>query len=406
MWGHHQHSQTKDSIQHSIEGLGMKSKIESIVCHIKKSTISCCCCQWAGGAVTQESRANCIPRNQPCLSTADSDITLSWPHRIKWKSHCAKPSIPLQNSSWIAVSISAARWTGSRVLISQVPPKNWLINAIWSYKCKQHPDGTLLKHKAHICANGSQQQYGIDNWDTFAPTVAWITVCLILCLSPSLLNLHGHQIIYTQAFLQADLNDPVFMWIPKGWELTDTVCNIIPNMAIKLKKNLYGTKATAHNWYLKLKASLEAHDFKVSAIDPCLFMQNNGLIVLYTDDCLCFSQDPNMLFEQLIAELHHDGFLLKDEGDFSDFLGIHIKWNPTAKQIVMTQTGLIDHSILIPMAQNVRKLGTTVLSFAKWVFLLRWHILTLLLCFINVLNGVMVYACFTKRQSNTLDNTC
>lgn len=48
------------------------------------------------------------------------------------------------------------------------------------------------------------------------------------------------------------------------------------------------------------------------------------------------------MFEQLIAELCQDGFLLKDKGDISNFLGIRIEWNPTTKQIVMTQTGLID----------------------------------------------------------------
>lgn len=128
-----------------------------------------------------------------------------------------------------------------------------------------------MNHKARICTDGSQQQYGIDYWDTFAPTVTWSTARLVLCLS-SLLNLHGCQINYTQAFPQVDLNDPVFMRIPEGWQLTDTVGNIIPNMAINLKKNLYGTKAAARNWYLKLKAGLKACGFKVSAIN-CVYVK-------------------------------------------------------------------------------------------------------------------------------------
>ena len=226
------------------------------------------------------------------------------------------------------------------VHISDVPRQNRLLNAIWSYRRKKRPDGTLVKHKARICADGSQQQYGIDYFETFAPTVAWSTVRLVLCLS-NLLNLHGRQIDYVQAFPQADLNEPVYMRIPEGWEITDDDGNLLPDMAIKLKKNLYGTKNASRNWFLKLKAGLEARGFKASAIDPCLFMRDDCLIVLYTDDCLCFSPDPNM-FTQLIADLRSDGFLLTDEGDIEDFLGVRITRNADTKQIMMTQTGLID----------------------------------------------------------------
>jgi hypothetical protein len=38
--------------------------------------------------------------------------------------------------------------------------------AIWSFKSKQFPDGTLNKHKAQLCAHGGQQTWGQDYWDT------------------------------------------------------------------------------------------------------------------------------------------------------------------------------------------------------------------------------------------------
>lgn len=71
--------------------------------------------------------------------------------------------------------------------MSQLPSGARLLNAIWSYRRKRHPDGVLLKHKSCICVDGSQQHYGIDYWDTYAPVVHWSTVhmVLVLCLSPS-----------------------------------------------------------------------------------------------------------------------------------------------------------------------------------------------------------------------------
>jgi hypothetical protein len=35
------------------------------------------------------------------------------------------------------------------------------ISAVWSFKRKRLPDGTLVKHKARLCANGSQQVHGV-----------------------------------------------------------------------------------------------------------------------------------------------------------------------------------------------------------------------------------------------------
>ena len=38
-----------------------------------------------------------------------------------------------------------------------LPVGTKMIMAIWSFKRKQFPDGTLNKHKAQLCAHGGQQ---------------------------------------------------------------------------------------------------------------------------------------------------------------------------------------------------------------------------------------------------------
>ncbi len=131
VWGHHCQSQTMDSIQCAIEGLGTKAPVVGLWRNQssavrKKSCINCCCCQWVGGAVTRESWASWIPRSQPCLSTVDKDIMLSHPSRIKWKSCLTKPSVPLRNSSWIVTLISAARCIGRPCsLMAWLMPFQW-----------------------------------------------------------------------------------------------------------------------------------------------------------------------------------------------------------------------------------------------------------------------------------------
>ncbi len=66
---------------------------------------------------------------------------------------------------------------------STVPRTAKPIQAIWSFKHKQRPDGTLVKHKARLCAHGRMQQWGTNYWETYSPVVNMVTVHLILLLS-------------------------------------------------------------------------------------------------------------------------------------------------------------------------------------------------------------------------------
>ena len=242
------------------------------------------------------------------------------------------------------------------VPLNTIPKGHRLLNAIWSYRRKRRPDGSLLKYKARLCADGSMQTHGVDYFDTYAPVVQFSTVRLVLCLA-AILGLHGRQIDYVQAFTQAELHEDIFMRLPEGWAITDDEGNVQQNMCLKLLKNLYGTKNAARNWYKKLNGALRKLGFTPSKIDPCLYMRNDSLIVLYTDDCLIFTKDEKVR-KSLLSSLSEE-FILEDEGDIENFLGIHIERDPKNGTIIMTQTGLID-SIL-------DDLGLTSQSTKKYV---------------------------------------
>jgi len=113
----------------------------------------------------------------------------------------------------------------------------------------------LIKHKARMCVNGKQQELGRDYWETYAPVASWASIRLMLILS-SILNLRTCQIDYTQAFPQAKLEDPVFIHIPQGWHIKDGNLQQHPDPRfndtqhfLRLKRNLYGIKQAAHNWF-------------------------------------------------------------------------------------------------------------------------------------------------------------
>ena len=63
------------------------------------------------------------------------------------------------------------------------PPDVKAILAIWDFKQKRFPYGRINKHKARICAHGGMQKYGVNYWETYSPTVNWISVRFLMILS-------------------------------------------------------------------------------------------------------------------------------------------------------------------------------------------------------------------------------
>ncbi len=56
-------------------------------------------------------------------------------------------------------------------------------------------------------------------------------------------------------------------------------------------------------------------------------------MVIYTDDCLIFAKEDSTI-DQLIGELYKT-YLLEDQGNIQDYLGIRITSDPNNKAITM-----------------------------------------------------------------------
>jgi hypothetical protein len=212
--------------------------------------------------------------------------------------------------------------------IANLPPHARLLNAIWSYKRKRLPTGVLSKYTSRLCTDGSQQRPGIDYTNTYAPVVAWSTVRMVLALA-SMLCLHSRQVDFTQAFTQSPIDTDVYMRIPQGWFVSGDHLEQHPNPKhrdtehfIKLAKTLYGIKQAARQWYNHLKEGLLSMGFQVSDIDPCFFLRDDCLILLYVDDCLLFSQTEDTSTD-LISTLSST-YNIGEQGSVQDFLGLCI----------------------------------------------------------------------------------
>ncbi len=122
-----------------------------------------------------------------------------------------------------------------------MPPGTKPIQAVWSFKMKRFPDGSLSKHEAHLCSHCGMQQCGINYWETYAPIVNWINVRFLLILS-DVLHLDSHMIDFVLAFPQAGLDVPVYMCLPSGMVIKGLPDGHSKLYILKLRKSLYTLK--------------------------------------------------------------------------------------------------------------------------------------------------------------------
>ncbi len=88
---------------------------------------------------------------------------------------------------------------------------------------------------------------------------------------------------------------------------------------------------------------LLAEGFVQSKTDCCLFLRKDCIIVVYVNDCLIFALSDSTI-DSLIKVLSSK-FLLQDEGDVSEFLGVQVTKDKVSKTIKLTQPGLIEQVI-------------------------------------------------------------
>ena len=126
--------------------------------------------------------------------------------------------------------------------------------------------------------------------------MSWTTVRLLLILSVQL-SLETKQVDNTSAFVHAEIDKPpnfdtmskeeqertgVYVEMPRGF--------LQKGKVLKLKKSLYGLKQSPRNFFHHLKSKLERVGFKqANDIDPCLFISDKVICLVYVDDILLFA---------------------------------------------------------------------------------------------------------------------
>ena len=130
--------------------------------------------------------------------------------------------------------------------------------------------------KARLVAQGFSQKYGVDFQDTFSPTIKYECVRILIAISASL-GLDVTQMDVSTAFLNANLEETVFMKIPPGMEI---IGDDSDDLVLRLRRALYGLKQSPRAWNRELDTFLKSQGFLQSTAEPCIYIKrsNDGFV--------------------------------------------------------------------------------------------------------------------------------
>jgi hypothetical protein len=208
-----------------------------------------------------------------------------------------------------------------------------VVNNMWIHKVKSDTVGNAPRFKARFVAKGCSQRAGLDfTTETFSPVIPMSNLRLFFAIV-AYRDLELCQLDIDIAFLYAPIKEGVYIRQPLGFaDGTSKVCH--------LKRCLYGLKQSPREFNMLLRAWLVDHGWQQCISDPCIYIFHAGhvfaMIALYVDDLPAGCNDATWLTSfkaQLCAR-----FKIKDMGDLSQLLGMHITRDRSARAISLDQS--------------------------------------------------------------------
>lgn len=258
----------------------------------------------------------------------DGDIEVSVPIP---KSYRAAINDPIYGQKWrVAIEEELKALGVNGTWREEIPPKGVnLVSTKWVFTVKVKADGTLDRFKARLVARGFSQIYGIDYFETFAPTVRMDTLRTFIAVAAKKDWELTHMDI-KNAFTESHLKEQIYLAPPQG-------VNVKDGYALRVLRSLYGLKQSARDWNHLCRDYLLTVGFKQSLADPCLFTHQERQIrlLVYVDDILCATEkikDSDWVHSRLSQR-----FTTKNLGQATKLLGIRITRNRKTKEIFLDQ---------------------------------------------------------------------
>ena len=158
---------------------------------------------------------------------------------------------------------------------SKVPKGTRVLDMVCAMRCKRCINTCkVYKWKARLNVHGSQQQRGINYWETYAPVITWQTIHFFFVLA-IIRGWRSRQIDFMLAYTQAPAEALLYMKFPQGYDTKYLPERVTKGSHIlKLLCNIYGNKAADRVWNKYLDKGLQENQAKWTVI---LLIYLNGI---------------------------------------------------------------------------------------------------------------------------------
>jgi Reverse transcriptase (RNA-dependent DNA polymerase) len=189
-----------------------------------------------------------------------------------------------------------------------------VIPLTWVFTYKLDTDGYLTKFKARICVRGDFQPR--SNKDTYAATLA-ARIFRTLMAMVATCDLETHHLDAVNAFVNSQLDETAFCKFPDGFEQ--------PNSCLLLLRALYGLHCSPLLWLQELATTLKELGLKEVAGEPCLFINDDGVLVFfYVDDIVLLCRSGALPQLHKLRRALMQRYEMRDLGKLSWFFGIRV----------------------------------------------------------------------------------
>jgi hypothetical protein len=152
-----------------------------------------------------------------------------------------------------------------------------VFGCMWVFIYKTDKHGILQKCKARLVVCGNQQKPGDlpTRATTLAATAFRTLMAIVAKFDPETLQVNA-----VNAFVNADLDELVYMRIPPEFPLK--------NQVLRLNKALYGLRRSPLLWQKELLKALKLMGFKPISQEPCIIIKREMVVFYFVDDIVFY----------------------------------------------------------------------------------------------------------------------
>ncbi|KAL2114802.1 hypothetical protein VTJ04DRAFT_2111 [Mycothermus thermophilus] len=204
----------------------------------------------------------------------------------------------------------------------------------WVFTYKLDEEGNVERCKARLCVRGDLQPHSSLE-TTYAATLAARSFRLMMAIA-AFFDLETEQFDVKQAFLYSDIDQPVYVKFPDGYEEN--------GYCLRVEKGLYGLREAPYLWYREFSKTLRKLGLTASKEEPCLFFDRyrRVVVIFYVDDYLVLYHRRHAVEARRIINALKAKYEVHEKGEAKWFLGVRILRDRAKRQIFLVHDGYIE----------------------------------------------------------------